>query len=212
MPRGSLQQWDRFWKHDRFSGRHPSPPAYVRELVPVFRKEGVKRVLDLGCGSGRNAVYLAKKGFIVVGQDISSVGLELARRNLELAGTRNCVLVNHDVTRLPFPDGSIDAVVSVSAIHHNRLRDIKRAAAEIHRVLVPRGLFAANLAARKKEFVTGREIERGTYMTLSGIEKGVLHHIFTRSEIMDTFRGFKVVRLRQPTQEDTQWVLLARKA
>jgi tellurite methyltransferase len=38
------------------------------------------KLLDLGCGEGRNAVYFAKHGFEVLGVDLSEAGLEKTRR------------------------------------------------------------------------------------------------------------------------------------
>lgn len=58
----------------------------------VFMVESVKglepgRALDVGAGQGRNAVWLAQKGWDVIGIDISGVGLAVAEANAEKAGT-----------------------------------------------------------------------------------------------------------------------------
>jgi len=51
------------------------------------------KLLDLGCGEGRNAVYFAKHGFEVVGLDLSPPGLEKTRRYAEEVGV--CVETMH---------------------------------------------------------------------------------------------------------------------
>jgi ubiquinone/menaquinone biosynthesis C-methylase UbiE len=126
------------------------------------------------------------------------------------ASTRNFVLVNHDVTVLPFPDRSFDAVISINAIHHNRLRDIKRAVKEIYRVLSPKGLLFVNLTARA-EIRDGEKVERGTYRTRDGTEKGILHHLFTASEIRSTFKDYRILQLTPPSEGKPHWLLLAEK-
>jgi 2-polyprenyl-3-methyl-5-hydroxy-6-metoxy-1,4-benzoquinol methylase len=60
-----------------------SPSAFVVEAV-----KGLKRgaALDLGCGQGRNAVYLAGAGWKVTGMDLSQAGLDAAQANAAMAG------------------------------------------------------------------------------------------------------------------------------
>ncbi|HIH50198.1 MAG: class I SAM-dependent methyltransferase [Candidatus Micrarchaeaceae archaeon] len=202
-----MQTWDRFWKDHKFT---KEPGKYMVELVPVFKKRKVRKILDFGCGAGRHMVYLTKKGFFVVGQDITSLGLDAAQKNLNSAGLENYILINHDVTRLPFQNNSFDAVISTSALHHNKLSDINRAINEVHRVLKNKGLFFVSLTSRE-EIKKGKRIERGTYVTLSGPEKGMVHHLFTEHEIKKSFCDFRVIKLTKPTAKERHWLLLAEK-
>lgn len=47
------------------------PVPFIIEALPLFRKCEAHQLLDLGCGMGRNTIYLAKQGFDVVGIDVS---------------------------------------------------------------------------------------------------------------------------------------------
>ncbi|EQD30896.1 Methyltransferase type 11 [mine drainage metagenome] len=199
--------WDTFWT-DKKHGFVPRP--YIKDLVPLFKKRGTKTILDLGCGAGRHLVYLAQQGFFVVGQDISQAGLKMAQQHLKSEHLYNCILVHHDVTKLPFPDGSFNAVISTNALHHNRLKDINRAIGEIYRVLARNGILFVNLTA-DEEHTKGRMIEKGSYVTTKGIEKGIIHHLFTEKEIEKSFSKFKVIRLTPPTEQEKHWLLLAEK-
>ena len=203
-----MKEWERF-----FSGKSPEkqkPKQYVRNLVPLFRRRKVKRIFDLGCGAGRHMMYFAKKGFFVVGQDISTMGLALAQQWFEQEKISNYLLVNHDVTELPYPDGSFDAVISTSAIHHNKLKQINKALSEVYRVMKKGGLLFVNLTAREA-YLSGREIEKGTYVVRSGPEKGMVHHMFNEMEIRKTFSKFRILKLVKPTKEERHWLLLAEK-
>lgn len=59
-----------------------------RELKRVLEEQGLKpcRALELGCGSGTNAVFLAQQGFSVTAVDVSNVALERARQRAAEAG------------------------------------------------------------------------------------------------------------------------------
>jgi len=52
--------WDKAFKKE---GKiFTKPQEDMPKIVKLFKKSGVKKVLDLGCGSGRHVVYLAKNG------------------------------------------------------------------------------------------------------------------------------------------------------
>jgi len=66
---------------------YDTPPAILIELV---NKGIVKpcRTLDLGCGIGNYSIYLATKGFTVTGIDISTVAIEIAKKNAKEKNAR----------------------------------------------------------------------------------------------------------------------------
>jgi SAM-dependent methyltransferase len=103
--------------------------ALLRLLGP-----GPGRCLDLACGTGLSLPGLAGLGWEVTGADLSGDQLRLARRRAAECGA---ALVRADAARLPFGDGSFDAVVSLFA--HTDLDHPGRAAAEAARVLRPGG-------------------------------------------------------------------------
>src|SRR5438445_410049 len=62
---------------------HREAPALLRT---VAERRSPGRALDLGCGAGVHAVYLAQRGFFVVGVDFVPAALELARERARVAG------------------------------------------------------------------------------------------------------------------------------
>lgn len=65
-------------------GKRPSSICYkVLELMPPERPV---KLLDIGCGEGRNAVFFARNGYQVTAFDLSSAGVEKARRMAEEIG------------------------------------------------------------------------------------------------------------------------------
>jgi ubiquinone/menaquinone biosynthesis C-methylase UbiE len=96
-----------------------------------------KKILELGCGLGEAAVYLAKKGGDVVATDISTGMLQVTQ---QLASKHNVNLETKQSTtyKIEFPDEIFDIVYAANLLHHV---DIKAALKEIHRVLKKGGEF-----------------------------------------------------------------------
>jgi SAM-dependent methyltransferase len=67
------------------------------------------RALDVGCGEGADAIWLARGGWTVTAIDISEVALTRAREVAELAGAA-VEWIRGDALRVPFPAGSFDLV------------------------------------------------------------------------------------------------------
>ena len=76
-------------------------------------------VLDLGCGNGRNSIYLAKEGMKVIGIDFSRGLLKIAKNKMEWKGVSNqIILLEGGVGSLPLKNDSIDAVLYIATLHH----------------------------------------------------------------------------------------------
>jgi SAM-dependent methyltransferase len=68
------------------------------------------RALDLGCGEGADAIWLARRGWHVTGVDVSRIALERAAAAAQVAGLEGLIEWRlHDLART-FPDGSYDLV------------------------------------------------------------------------------------------------------
>jgi SAM-dependent methyltransferase len=76
-----------------------APPAELVALVEAGQRLTPGRALDLGCGTGTNAVYLSRQGWQVTGVDMIGHALRVAGRRAAAAGVRPR-LVRGDVTRL----------------------------------------------------------------------------------------------------------------
>jgi ubiquinone/menaquinone biosynthesis C-methylase UbiE/uncharacterized protein YbaR (Trm112 family) len=95
-----------------------------------------KSVLDVGCGSGRFTEVMCRWGANVVGLDYSAA-VDVAKKNTDELGYTP-EYVQGDALRLPFADGSFDAVFSIGVLQHTA--QPLQALREMCRVLKPGGL------------------------------------------------------------------------
>ncbi|MEV6823579.1 class I SAM-dependent methyltransferase [Amycolatopsis sp. NPDC051102] len=99
------------------------------------------RVLDLGCGYGKNARRLTGAGYRVAGADISASAVARARR---LVGPE-VPLVAADATELPWPDASFDVALDIGCLHCMPAGDRPAAARELARVLTGEGVLCSRM-------------------------------------------------------------------
>jgi ubiquinone/menaquinone biosynthesis C-methylase UbiE len=129
--RTGYDRWAVVYDHDR------NPLQALEEPVVRTALSNVRdlRVLDLGCGTGRHALWLASQGAYVTAVDFSE-GMLAEARQKPFADV--VTFLRHDLHEpLPFGDGEFDVVVSGLVLEH--IQDLPRLFAEIRRVVKPEG-------------------------------------------------------------------------
>ena len=150
-----------------------------------------RRILDVGTGTGRAAIGLAKAGAIVRGVDASAEMLEVARARARQAGV-NAEFVPGDAHDLPFRDRSFDAAVSLRVLMHTP--DWRRCVGELCRV--SRWRVVTDFPAR----FSLAAIESGTrrvHRSLAGVTEA--YRVMAPFDVEQTFasHGFKVIRIHR---------------
>jgi len=175
------------------------PHEDMLKVAKFLKKEHSKKVLDLGCGSGRHTIFLAEKGFEMYGTDSAASGINLCRKWLKKLGLKAKLKVASFTKRFPFRDNFFDAVISTWTIHHAKEKQVKFCIKEIERVLKPKGVIymAITSTFKGRPIEEKKKIEPHTWIVTKGMEKGVPHHIFTKKMIYDYFKNFKIINLHK---------------
>lgn len=112
-------------------------------------------ILDCGTGTALIPIELCRRGVAwrITAVDLAAEMLQVARRNVDAAGlAKRIALQRVDAKRMPFPDGTFDAVMSNSIVHH--IPEPRLVLAEMHRVLRPGGLLFARDLLRPEDVGT----------------------------------------------------------
>lgn len=195
----NMPSWEKIFKERGYFFIDPHPN--MARLAELFNGNDVKRILDLGCGTGRHLVYLSKIGFQMDGFDSSPHAISLAQKWLDEEGLTATIQKHPMEQSFPYPDMSFDAVISVQVIHHNFLRNILFTISEIERVLKPGGFIFITVPLLGPKPVSPeedwqlRQVEDGTYIPQSGPESGIPHHYFTEGELCEVFSRFEPLEI-----------------
>ncbi len=121
-------------------GRHAlrtaEPNRFLIETVATLQPG---RALDVGMGEGRNAIYLAQKGWDVTGIDLSDVGIAKARERARSLGLRINAVVE-DVNRFPFGAAQWDLICLLYFVIDESMPNLRQ---RIATALKPGGLAIA---------------------------------------------------------------------
>jgi SAM-dependent methyltransferase len=115
-------------------------------------RQGLSRslILELGCGTGRVAIPVAKSGATVIGIDRSASMLARARARVKRTRLRSRVhLIRGDIRQLPFPDRSFPLVMAPYGILQSLLDEdlLMSTLRDVRRVLTRQGTFGLELVA-----------------------------------------------------------------
>ena len=129
------------WKEE-YSGQNPhwtkdlKASVFAKEFAKLTKEHGVTKLLEIGCGNGRDSIYFAKQGFNVTAIDITPEAILLAKKIADRKNS-NVKFRVANTEKLPFEDSSFDAVFSISVLHST---DLTKSIPEIYRVLKKNGL------------------------------------------------------------------------
>lgn len=129
-------QWNTDFEDRETVWKNPALESYG--IMNRWGSRGMKDFLDLGCGLGRHSMLFGRCGFSVSCFDISREGIECTRQWAESEGLRFDCRVG-DMLSLPYEDASFDCILCWNVVSHSDTEGVRKAVAEIRRVLRPGG-------------------------------------------------------------------------
>lgn len=132
----------------------PSVKLFLDSLPPN------SRVLDIGCGNGKNMFYGTQK------KTLNMFGLEQSQALKEICANQGLNVVQGNALNLPFENDSFDAIIMIAVIHHINPLEHDKVLMEIQRVLKPNAqCLITNWAVEQPEGAR-RQFTKGLNMVL----------------------------------------------
>ncbi len=176
--------WDKAYEKTRISWRGTT------NVSPGLPKDA--KVLEMGCGNGKNLSALLSLGLKVHGIDFSPHAVKQAKELVERLGGKAVVSVQ-DVTKTRFLDDYFDAVFCFHVLGHLKEADRKKAVNEAKRVLKTGGiLFFRDFGQNDFRRGNGKEVEENSFS-----RRGIVTHYFNEGEVKGLFAVFKEKSFKQ---------------
>jgi ubiquinone/menaquinone biosynthesis C-methylase UbiE len=183
---------------EEFSRIHGDIEKYTKIPADFFMKKVKgKRILDVGCGPGRDSKYFSDKGFDVTGIDLTKNFIKIASKNAPKAK-----FMLMDMRKLEFPDNSFDGLWACASLLHIPKEDAESTLKEFRRVLVPKGLIFISVKKGSGEKMMFRKEE------YKGGEKFFAFYSEDELKRVVEMCGFKVLSIRAQEKGETTWISL----
>jgi len=154
------------WNESYASGQLPWDTGRPEPLLVEFVTSGAVtpgRTLEIGAGTGTNAIWMAERGFDVLGVDVSPLAVERARAKMEGRALR-CRFAAWDFLAAPPPDGPFQFVFDRGCFHvFDEAGERQRFAAQVAAALVPGGFWLSMIGSTEgppREFGPPRRTAR----------------------------------------------------
>ncbi|SFT05941.1 bifunctional 2-polyprenyl-6-hydroxyphenol methylase/3-demethylubiquinol 3-O-methyltransferase UbiG [Paenibacillus sp. BC26] len=190
--------WDNF-----YSDKEKEVPFFVNlpdeNLVNYFKRGYLNsgKVLELGCGPGRNAIYFAEQGCKVDAVDLSQEALDWAKKRAE---DKNVTVnfIKQNIFELDIEEGVYDIVYDSGCFHHiaphRRMSYLKL----LNKALKPNGLFAIT-CFKVGGALGGSDISDWEVYRLKSLRGGLG---YTDEKLREIFNGFQVIELRDMLEKE----------
>ncbi len=192
-----LREPTTFW-NDFYADRERSIPFFANKpdenLVDYFEKKIIHpgKVLELGCGPGRNAIYLAEKGCTVDAVDLSEQSLQWAtERAKEKKLTVN--FIHNNIFDIKIKDETYDIVYDSGCFHHIAPHRRMGYIHLVKKALKPGGYFAITCFVQGGE-LGGADISDWEVYKLRSLNGGLG---FTEEKLRLIFQDFEEVEIRK---------------
>lgn len=183
--------WNRFLK---YHGMIAPSAKLVQHLFNHVPRNGV--ILDLGCGEGRNSLYLSQVGYNIVGIDLSFKAARVMKNNFfeeELKG----LVITGDARGLPFKNESLDGILAHHLFDHLDHNGFIQAIDEAYRVLKPEGVMLMTVDSFHEFAGDNNAVARddGSIVFVKGGYKGMLIRPYREDELASLAdKGWKTLK------------------
>lgn len=188
----SLEHWNKV--HTSYKRAEIKTDNWLEDFSRIISSCSTP-IIDLGCGSGNDTLYLIQKGKKVISCDQSPNAISNIKSNFSEVYDTRCFNM---LDGFPFDDHSTELVIADLCLHYFREKDTFNIIDEIKRVLSPDGHLILRVnSINDINYGAGRgtEIEKHLFMT----DDNRLKRFFCDDDLQYFFRGFKFLYSKEET-------------
>ena len=192
------QRWDREYADLRVipSTERETPSKALLLFAEILDFGRFKRVLDSGCGNGRNAIYMAKKGCEVHAVDISSTAVSMAKERVKQHGLSDRIhLYNRSMLdAVPFQPGFFDLVLDSYVFCHFLGGERERYQQNIQLLTRSKGIFITSVFPPDDGYYGPMPRVSAKEPVVTDGSNGISKRLYTEREMEEYFSpDFRVV-------------------
>lgn len=131
-----------------------------------------KKILDVGCGNGKDCKYILEKGFNINGIDLSIGMLNIAKEKVP-----NCNFEIMDITKITYPNDSYDGIISNCSLFHIPVEELPKTLKSFKRVLKPDGKLLLILQEGNGETMVEEPYRPGIYIYIKYFSKNEIQKL-----------------------------------
>ena len=200
--------WEKEYRKPKLVSKDDKPQADTLRFFKFLKKEQKynledKRVLDLGCGTGRNSNYLAQRHNEVCGIEISRTAIDIARERARKKDLKVDYILGDIAKRYDFPDLYFDLVLDVTS--SNSLDEEGRSfyLQEVSRVLKNNSYFFVRALAKDASKNVKNLLKNSPgkeYDTYHIKEMGLTERVFSKEDFIKMYsKYFKIIKIDKKT-------------
>jgi ubiquinone/menaquinone biosynthesis C-methylase UbiE len=176
--------WNNIYKN--LTNNKPTYDLWLNKYKSILDKNKETTILDLGCGSGSDTLYLIERNYKVLSYDYCEEALNIVKKHIP-----NSKTIQLDLTeKLPFKDESISIIIADLSLHYFNDVTTKSIINEIKRILKASGYLIGRVNSVNDinyGALSGKEIEKHFYLTESGYKR-----FFNKEDIEYYFKDFEI--------------------
>lgn len=188
----SKKAWNKLFKQNP---RNQKLTKFLKRELDYFLSYLTKdsKILDFGCGVGDKTEYIRKKGFEVIGIDLSTQAIKFGKRTFP-----KCKLKEVKSLNTKFKSKSFDAIVAIAFLHCLNNKQIKKVIKEINKIIKDKGKIYI-LVMSDKDSTTkerGKKVEKDTYL----MKSNKIFHLFSKEELKDLFSNYRFLTIKEKSE------------
>lgn len=170
----------------------------------IWKKDGKKDILDLGCGLGRHSMLFYDYGFNVTACDITPYAIEYIT-NWQKERNISFPVIKCDMLNMPFKNNSFDGIYAYHVLSHTNLEGFKKLFDKIYDILKPNGEIYFDVLSKKCWLYTESnypKLDNNTILSKTENEYDIPHICFDYYELLDILKKFEIVNIKEVHQYD----------